>query len=1752
MKKKLFRHHSILFAVCAVLLALCDCARAANFDWFNSNGGWSAGTNWGGVAPTGLGANDSLTFGGSVAVPYLSTNDIAAVPFQLDQLVINATDAGGTGFSHVIAGNGLRFMNPASQIVVNDTGSVTLNTAVAFENNGALAVAGAGTGTVTLNAGVTGFADILKSGSSTLRFGTLPTAPALIASSGNRWIGRLQIIGGTVRFNNNAQSGSTALRSNPALLSAGSVLTIKRDNGDQAGSYATSLRLGALSGSGTVLATVTGSAGQNVDNYDIVITALSDSLSSGVFDGTLTLPGPLGTGNDSGKLIVRGDMSQTLSGTVNIYKDVVVGRGATLKLAGNASLASQTTNGAIIFNGGTFVLDNTANNIDFIGRLRDGAVNSSTVETIGGGTLSLVGNASGTTELTGRLQLGALNTKVIPSESKPRSGQLNIGVTHNAGSAAATNLRFQSYSRDQSTLQQFATVDFSAKNSAGTALPLGVAGNNPHIFLSSGLFFVPTNAGGLLNATAGSASIGWATVNGTEFATYDISLGVKPVATSAWNVGLGANDNALITGNAFTLSTPFTVNSIRIVPGAPGQSLNIPGAGDLDCTAFLLAGATDFTISAAGTGGIAGGSTRYFYVEKATLTVSASLAQGASGQPIVKGGAGTLVLSNTGNAALPSPVIINEGILRATPGGSLPAQEIRLRGGTLEIGGGGTFSRSISTGSGSLNWSGVVKDVNTLIDTSVDEDRGSGGLAAFGADITLDFNGAGPANIRWEDVGFVRSGHALMFGSRTATHRVTWSDNLSLTDAAAAASVAETNYNAREIRVVDNPNTTADSARITGVISGNAYNDLLKTGGGTLELASASGNSYLGATIIEEGTLLVNTDNSSSFATMVKNGATLAGGGIVAAIVLESGGILQSGVNDVGVLTANRLLWRSGGVARFDIGPAGQSGKLDLGTGVLEKSPASGTWAFDFGGGGEAGRTYTLMSFGSTTFSAADFTATKLASGITGAFSIAGGELKFATNFPPAVIATQPMSQHKNLGQPVTFTVGIQTPGAYTYQWYKGNVLIVNATSPSYTIAAITADDLAAFKVVISNGVTAVTSDDAILTLNTAPTANAQTVGTDEDVALGITLDGTDTDNDPLTFNIITQPAHGALSGTAPNLTYTPASNFHGADSFTFKVSDGSSQSSSAVVSINIASVPDPITPGSDTIAPNVASSVLANDSDPEGATPLTIVSASNGALGTVAISADKTKLTYTPGPEFFNSDTFAYIVKNAADTMATGNVTVRIAQPAAYGIAVKNGTVSGEPAGTSFVLFGQPSITADGRTAFSANYRTPDKKTHTGILFGSPPAVLVHDGSPAAGTALNFSRFGSPIVSSAGDIAFKAGLLAAPKGAADGIWAHDGSAMRLVARQKDPAPGIAGASFSKFFDIALPDDGRVIFTASLVLGKGGVSAANDSTLWREDGSGSIALLLREGTPVDVDGSQKTVRTFAVFGPGGKGTLDQRRGFNNTGAVLARVGFTDKSSALIRINSDGSKDTILRTGIGYAGIGTAIASFGLPTFADDGSITVQAKLFATSTSDSVILSRSAAGTLSVIAREGMTVSNLGGAAYGSFSDPGGGETNRIAFISKMKPKLGGVTSATDTILFRVNPAGALGILARKGLPAPNTSGAVFNLFKSFAWTGRGNDGTAFVATLKPKKGVVTASNDTGLWAEGSDGELYLALRKGASVQVGGATKTIKSFTMLGAVSGSIGQSHSTNFANGYAALALFTDNTRGIVTVWVP
>jgi hypothetical protein len=134
------------------------------------------------------------------------------------------------------------------------------------------------------------------------------------------------------------------------------------------------------------------------------------------------------------------------------------------------------------------------------------------------------------------------------------------------------------------------------------------------------------------------------------------------------------------------------------------------------------------------------------------------------------------------------------------------------------------------------------------------------------------------------------------------------------------------------------------------------------------------------------------------------------------------------------------------------------------------------------------------------------------------------------------------------------------TTGTFTSIWS-------NAPAGTFDIRAVATDNQAA------QGISQVATITVLS--NRPPTALDQAVTVTEDSSTPITLTGTDPDGDFLTFTVLTLPARGILSGTAPFLTYTPAPNYFGPDSFTFSVRDREFQSGPATVQITVSAVND-------------------------------------------------------------------------------------------------------------------------------------------------------------------------------------------------------------------------------------------------------------------------------------------------------------------------------------------------------------------------------------------------------------------------------------------------------------------------------------------------------------------------------------------------------------------------------------------------
>ncbi len=104
--------------------------------------------------------------------------------------------------------------------------------------------------------------------------------------------------------------------------------------------------------------------------------------------------------------------------------------------------------------------------------------------------------------------------------------------------------------------------------------------------------------------------------------------------------------------------------------------------------------------------------------------------------------------------------------------------------------------------------------------------------------------------------------------------------------------------------------------------------------------------------------------------------------------------------------------------------------------------------------------------------------------------------------------------------------------------------------------------------------------------VNDGPTANGQAVVTSGNTPVGITLTGNDVETATanLIYTVTVAPTHGSLSGTGPNLIYTPAMNYSGPDSFKFTVTDTGDGSAAALTS----SEGTVIITVNDTIAPTI------------------------------------------------------------------------------------------------------------------------------------------------------------------------------------------------------------------------------------------------------------------------------------------------------------------------------------------------------------------------------------------------------------------------------------------------------------------------------------------------------------------------------------------------------------------------------------
>jgi RHS repeat-associated protein len=199
-----------------------------------------------------------------------------------------------------------------------------------------------------------------------------------------------------------------------------------------------------------------------------------------------------------------------------------------------------------------------------------------------------------------------------------------------------------------------------------------------------------------------------------------------------------------------------------------------------------------------------------------------------------------------------------------------------------------------------------------------------------------------------------------------------------------------------------------------------------------------------------------------------------------------------------------------------------------------------------------------------------------------------------------------------------------------------------------------------------------------INSVNDAPVAANDFYNIDEDMPLSSAAPGVlGNDNDvdtpaaSLTAILVVGPSHTAdfTLNSDGSFFYTPAVNFSGTDTFTYKTNDGSLDSNVAMVTITVNSVNDaPVATNDfyntdeDVPLEVAALGVLANDNDVDTpAANLTAVLVSGPAHAAIfALNADGS-FSYTPETNFNGTDTFTYKANDGTNDSNVAMVTIAV-----------------------------------------------------------------------------------------------------------------------------------------------------------------------------------------------------------------------------------------------------------------------------------------------------------------------------------------------------------------------------------------------------------------------------------------------------------------------------------------------------------
>ena len=369
-------------------------------------------------------------------------------------------------------------------------------------------------------------------------------------------------------------------------------------------------------------------------------------------------------------------------------------------------------------------------------------------------------------------------------------------------------------------------------------------------------------------------------------------------------------------------------------------------------------------------------------------------------------------------------------------------------------------------------------------------------------------------------------------------------------------------------------------------------------------------------------------------------------------------------------------------------------------------------------------------------------------------------------NAPP--VANAGANQTVSTNQLVTLngTQSIDLEGApLTFQWTivsqpagsSINLSAPNTASSSFT--ALVAGQYT-FQLVVNDGQFASAPSTVVVTAvgtNQAPTANNTTASTDEDTAVVVTLSASDADSASLSFSIVANPTHGTLGNvTAPNcvasgsgstctatVAYTPAANYSGPDSFTFKVNDGGVDSNIATASVTVGAVNDAPVANNAGVTANedaaAAVTISATDVDSASLSFSIIARPTNGSLGAISTpncvasgsgSNCTATVTYSPIANYNGPDSFTFKVNDGALDSNVAIISITV-QPVNDAPVANSGTAPADEDNPVLVTLSASDIDS-GNLTFTLV--TAPSNGNLGAI-GSPTCASVPNGTGTLGS---------------------------------------------------------------------------------------------------------------------------------------------------------------------------------------------------------------------------------------------------------------------------------------------------------------------------------------------------------------------------------------------------------------------------------